>query len=160
MNLKQINVLVTRFREAIEKCDRRVLFPSFENFPYGSCGEATVLLGIYLEEKGCGIFDKVRSRCPESWHGVDSPWFHSWLKQDNVIVDITADQFEGVNERIIVSVNSTWHKQFTEQEISSCRAIFQDDEDWLDERAKFASNYYHIVSILGKEPGYLFPEIE
>jgi len=107
--LGRLRELATAFREAIERCDRKRLPLSFETFPCGSCGDATNLLGMFLIEQGAGAF---RYICGErgtrwaSWHS------HAWLEADGVIIDITADQFPEMTEKVVVSTRSEWHATF------------------------------------------------
>ena len=35
---------------------------------------------------------------------------HSWLMVDDITIDITSDEFEDSEERVIVSSNSEWHR--------------------------------------------------
>jgi len=56
VDLDQVKQLATAFREAIERCNSERLGISFENFPRGSCGDASPLLGTYLIEQGAGTF--------------------------------------------------------------------------------------------------------
>lgn len=104
----------TRFREAIERCNPTQLTVWMQNFPNGSCGDATPLLGTYLTKLGHSNFMYVlgERRChgPNGWHS------HAWLEKDGLIIDITADQFPEVTERVIVATHSTWHDTF-EREI-------------------------------------------
>jgi len=37
---------------------------------------------------------------------------HAWIERDGVIVDITADQFDDVEQAVIVTADRTWHDQF------------------------------------------------
>ena len=37
----------------------------------------------------------------------------SWLEVKGIIVDITADQFDGVEEKVIVTESKDFHSQFT-----------------------------------------------
>jgi hypothetical protein len=37
---------------------------------------------------------------------------HAWLECDGLIADITADQFEDVDEPVIVTRDRSWHAQF------------------------------------------------
>lgn len=39
-------------------------------------------------------------------------YIHAWLIQSEIIVDITADQFNTVQQEVIVSTNSNWYKKF------------------------------------------------
>jgi hypothetical protein len=97
----------SQFRAAIERCDRKRLTTCMESFPRGSCGDATMLLGTYFIEKGLGTFDHALGYLQNgSPQGRQS---HAWLEADDVIVDITADQFPEIDQNVIVSRNSDWH---------------------------------------------------
>lgn len=100
-----------RVREAIEQvplADRPITFSSF---PRGSCGDACLVLGTYLQDD-CGFpeFDYV---CGERGSHADNSWTsHAWLQRGALIVDVTADQFPDAPRAIIVEENPTWHQQF------------------------------------------------
>ena len=49
----------------------------------------------------------------------DPKWsYHSWLQRGNLIIDITADQFEEISEQVIVSTSSRWHENLEVDESS------------------------------------------
>ena len=103
--LHKLKRLATEFRVAIENCERvRAFIATFRRFPHGSCGEAILLLAKYLEENGCGTFDYIL--------GNRDGYSHAWLQQRNIIVDITADQFDDNHDPVIVGVDNSWHCQF------------------------------------------------
>lgn len=96
-----------QFRTAIEICDKRILPVTFQTFPRGACGDASLLLAKYLEESGYGSFKYVLGKRNEV--------SHAWLENDATIVDITADQFTEISEPVIVAVDSKWHSSFDGQ---------------------------------------------
>ena len=109
MNIEAIVKSAASFRMAIEKV-KHTLGVSFVDFPRGSCGDATPLLGTYLINQGLGTFDyRLGTRgCHE-----DDSWFsHAWLQKDNLVVDITADQFPDITQKVIVKYDSGWHQTF------------------------------------------------
>ena len=105
-DISYLRELSLQFRNAIIKHGIKKLPISFHEFPRGSCGDASLLLGKYLDEMGLGQFDYV---CGEL--GRQS---HAWLEKDGVIVDITADQFDDVTAEVIVADNSSFHIRFEE----------------------------------------------
>ena len=109
-DIERIREIATHFRQAIERCDLPRLGPTFEEFPAGSCGDATPLLGTYLCEQGFGQFGYMLGErpIPNDWQTQS----HAWLQQGELIVDITADQFPEVSEPVIVTAESAWHSQF------------------------------------------------
>ena len=113
-SIKNLINLATRFRVGIESCDPGQLFVTLQRFPAGACGDASYLLARYLKQNGCGEFEYVA--------GTDSTQCsHAWLEQDGVIIDITADQFEGIDSAVIVTTDRTWYSSFEEDE--ECRHL-------------------------------------
>ncbi|HBC3375523.1 TPA: hypothetical protein KDX49_004807 [Vibrio parahaemolyticus] len=98
--MKDIFEAATRFRDAIEKC-HKTLGNGFDDFPSYACGVTSTFLGTYLKEKGLGIFDSYVADVPGG--------NHAWLQKGDLIVDITADQFDHIKDPVIVSINSPWH---------------------------------------------------
>jgi hypothetical protein len=111
MDIEIIRKLATAFRDAIEGCDRGALGISFQHFPAGSCGDVVPLLGTFLQDQGTGIFSYVLGMRGEA----PNQQSHAWLERDGVIVDITADQFEEMTERVIVTKQSAWHQSFEQK---------------------------------------------
>lgn len=103
--LPRICALAERFRDAIERCDRRDLPVTFECFPLGSCGDATLLLAKYLKINGHDGFAYI---C-----GVREEQSHAWLGRRSLIIDITGDQFSDNPNAVFVGENSRWHAQFS-----------------------------------------------
>jgi hypothetical protein len=125
-----------KFRRAIEECDKTCLPASFHSFPNGSCDDASLILAHYLKEKGFGEFEYVL--------GYRMGKSHAWLKQNEIIIDITADQFMDNNEKVIVTINSNWHDEFK----GKVQNVI--DFNIYDEKAKtiFISAYYEILKKL------------
>jgi len=109
----QLRALATAFRDAIERADRPGLGIRFESFPTGSCGDASPLLGRFLKDHGAGEVTYVLGERGE----LNRDWTsHAWLRVDGYIVDITADQFSDMDERVIVRATSPWHESFEEED--------------------------------------------
>jgi hypothetical protein len=99
----------TAFRDAIERVERARLGITFDSFPRGSCGDASLVLGHFLKKRGFVCPTYVQGERGE----VNDDWTsHAWLRVDRFIVDITADQFPEIGERAIVAEESTWHGTF------------------------------------------------
>ena len=103
-NFKKLFLETSKFRRAIENCNKSNLPESFHSFPKGSCGDASIILAHYLSEKGFGEFDYVL--------GVRMEKLHGWLRQNEIIIDITADQFADNDEKVIITLNPKWHNEF------------------------------------------------
>ena len=102
---EQIRSAAAVFRAAILRCPRSDL-PTLKNFPHGSCGDAAMLLGQYFLDLSLGVWEYaggVRETDLQS---------HAWLERTGLIVDITADQFENVDQPVIVTRDRSWHAQF------------------------------------------------
>jgi hypothetical protein len=117
-DIERIHAFASRFRSAIEACDRTCLGEGMRAFPRGACGDTTDLLGTYLLENGCGTFDYVlgyRPREPDDESGIRAS--HAWLQRGELVVDITADQFPEIDSPVIVAEPSEWHQSFEDQEV-------------------------------------------
>lgn len=136
LDLDRIKHLAGRFRKAIEACDQAHLPSTFLDFPAGACGDATLLLGKYLEQNGFGHFDYV--------FGAQAGKTHAWLQKADLFVDITADQFADNNQRVIVEYGSAWHGLF--QEELSYVADFENYGDVM--RDEFRAMYARIAARL------------
>ena len=108
MTPEAIRHQVSEFRGAIERCDPSTLPIRLQDFPRGSCADATLLLGTYLAEIGVGTFEYVEGDRGEGC----KPASHAWLEGGGLIIDITADQFAEVSEPVIIAETSAWHQTF------------------------------------------------
>jgi hypothetical protein len=108
-HVDDLKIAATRFREALESIpsDERTI--TLQRFPIGACGDATLLLGTYLIETEEEPFDYMLGETNEDHE--DSRWSsHAWLQRGDLVVDISADQFPEIDERIVVTLDSPWHK--------------------------------------------------
>ena len=104
--MDHIRQVATAFRSAIVASPRNDL-PTLRDFPRGSCGDASILLGQYLFDTGHGLWVYAGG---ERETDLQS---HAWLERGALIVDITANQFTDVSESVIVTCDRGWHKQFS-----------------------------------------------
>lgn len=97
-----IRVFTMRFRNAIFACASEAI-PLLSGFPRNRCDHASRLLSLFLTDRRLGRFDEITGvhRTGER---------HVWLQNQDLIVDITADQFSEVSEKIIVTTKSPWHE--------------------------------------------------
>jgi hypothetical protein len=111
--IERVRLAATRFRDAIEKCRDLHVDIFFEAFPRGGCGDTADMLGTFLNENGLGLFRYVLGE--RGSHAQDDYTTHAWLTQDGWIVDIAADQFPEISDRVIVCLasESAWHATFT-----------------------------------------------
>lgn len=107
INYIKIRELAGHFRNAIEKCPKERLSVSFCNFPRGACGDTSILLGEFLSDHGYGPCDYVS--------GIRDHQSHAWLELNKMIIDITADQFDEKESKVILTNDRTWHSTFIEE---------------------------------------------
>lgn len=80
------------------------IFPPWP-FPRGWCQDTSRALGHLLADRGETGFQLVFGRRP-----YDERKTHVWLERDGLIVDITADQFDGAGcPAVMVTTDRTWH---------------------------------------------------
>lgn len=110
MDIIKLKSIARGFRTAIESMPLGDRPSSLKEFPLGACGDMTLLLGAYLSDMKVIGFEYIYGvRGCDADNNYAS---HAWLQNDQLIIDITADQFPEVNEPIIVSANSNWHNTF------------------------------------------------
>ncbi|WP_431962975.1 hypothetical protein [Actinacidiphila sp. bgisy160] len=119
--MSELRTLVLGFRQAILDCPDPGLV-SLERFPHGSCGDASILLGQYLYENGQGVWTYV-----SAWENRAS---HAWIEKNGLRVDITADQFDGVDAAVIIASGGGWHDRFTVDPTASHGALIDVREDY------------------------------
>lgn len=109
---KKIAQLAGVFRTALLSSQIDKLMITLNKFPLGACGDASYLLAKYLESNGCGSFEYVKGA-----RDMDD-YSHVWLEKNGLIVDITADQYDGQENSVLVTTDRSWHAQFKETERS------------------------------------------
>jgi hypothetical protein len=99
--MNSVHDAAARFRTALEGGGLRL--HSLRDFPKGSCGDASEMLGQYLSDSGLGTWIY---RC-----GIEPDLFatHAWVERSGLIVDITADQFADISQCVIVTTDRTWY---------------------------------------------------
>src|SRR4051794_18534083 len=97
--LTELLATVEVFRRALE-VTTELSHPGFRQFPRGACGESSGLLGEFLRERGFGEWTYRWSVRYEPDHQS-----HAWIEQGDVVVDITADQFEEIDKPVVIAVN-------------------------------------------------------
>jgi hypothetical protein len=131
---KEINDRACRFRTAIDKCDKNKLSDNLKKFPIGSCSAASYLLAQFLKNE-FGTFDLLHSE-----RHVPKFQTHAWLQKDNLIIDITADQFDGQNQTVSVVSSSEWHNTFKVRDCKHDPALPSYLQDSYNEILKHISN--------------------
>ena len=130
-----VKKLANDFRNAIEKAKKDNAFLTniyvgcFCGFPYGCCDEASNLLSRFLLENNItsnlirGVYKSDK----------DCDYIHVWLMVNDIVVDITGDQFEeeheffNYNKTVYVGPKDNFHKLFTTEIVIKLEAI----KDWF-----------------------------
>ena len=95
--------LSTAYRNAMDACDFSDT-QFLRSFPRESCDTTSKLLGLYLYNNAIAPLAIYSGNRP------DCDGHHRWLQHNDIVVDITADQFPACNQPpVIVTNNSTWH---------------------------------------------------
>lgn len=120
-SIERIQQLAEQFRQALEPLPKSdfswcVQFAVSE-FPSGCCDDTSILLGEYLHQQGVTGFERI---CGTKHHGLRPESSHVWLQRDDLVVDITADQFNDETQEplaaVVVMQGSQWHQAFEEIE--------------------------------------------
>lgn len=96
--------LASAMRVAFEGATRARLPANLQDFPSGACGDAEYMVAKLLEMHGDEDFDYVL--------GSRDGHSHAWIQRGDLIVDITADQFDDYPAPVTVARSSTWHAGF------------------------------------------------
>ena len=103
--------LIRRFRGLIECTDFSKIPEEkiFLHFPQGCCGDTSFLLWNFLHETFSGKYDEdIAYR-----QGIHNQQSHTWLEyRQFIIIDITADQFPDIFEKVVITKDKDWYKQF------------------------------------------------
>jgi len=101
-----VDDLVIEFRRALDKIDWSNMPLGFTEFPAGTCGDISDILAEYLYQKS---HQNITYICGES--SDDS---HAWLEVNGKAVDVTADQFDDVTEKVLFQDPEIWHHKYEE----------------------------------------------
>jgi hypothetical protein len=127
--------LASAVRFAFEQASRARLPATLQDFPSGACGDAECMVAKLLEMHGDGEFDyMLGSRAEHS---------HAWIQRGDLIVDITADQFDDYSLPVTVSRNSLWHADFEGE-----RLHVADFSIWSRDAPHLRGVFSHLCSLL------------
>lgn len=99
------------FRCSLDTCHGEFCTP-FDRFPRGCCGDTASLLAAYFKDCGWESFSYISGI--RNADGIS----HAWLGKDELLIDITADQFDHSLPSVMVTHDWTWHRQFS---VNSCK---------------------------------------
>lgn len=122
-----------------------------KQFPVGCCKTASLLLARYLVREL--RFRPVSFVSALDHYRQPTPVSHLWLEYSGILIDITADQFSGIDEPVIVTDDRSWHDNtFPTQTTFD----FETEERQFNNsyRAKFEADYFTILNILSGSTTY------
>lgn len=112
--IQELKTIASNLREKIEEQLQNFagyIEPELRNFPGGSCEIASALLGLHLVD--LGYSDLLMQKGERPIPGDINPQNHCWLVLKNqIIIDITADQFDDCDDKVIVTLQSNFHNTF------------------------------------------------
>ncbi|MGB8701701.1 MAG: hypothetical protein WCD18_19980 [Thermosynechococcaceae cyanobacterium] len=114
-----------------------------QGFPGGCCKIASILLARFLIEEcllsSNLVFVVVNGE-------TENPEFmtHAWVLADSIIIDITADQFPEVKDKVIWTKENTWHKKFKGSEPFLYKEFINSFN--IDAREEYENIYSQILS--------------
>ncbi len=115
---QHIESLAAAFRRAIEESAIRSDV-AFRAFPRGACGDASLLLSEFLRQHG---FDNIDYVCGWDHSVPEHPRSHAWLEVGEIIVDITADQFDDLAAPpVLVTTGRKLHSRFPVEQRNPAR---------------------------------------
>jgi hypothetical protein len=74
-------------------------------FPVACCGTVSEVLSVILKQR----YKRVVYICGEQKKSSGGGRSHAWVQVGDIVVDITADQFDGMSP-VTVTRDSSWHK--------------------------------------------------
>lgn len=104
-SLQTARAVAAACRSALEEASGPGSDVAFQSFPRGACGDVSDLLARFLLEH----------RAYEARVAVgtkDGHESHAWVVLGSMIIDITADQFDG-QQPVIVTYDSPWHEAWS-----------------------------------------------
>jgi hypothetical protein len=130
----------TRFRKAIDRYIYGSPHRFLAKFPSGCCKTTSFLLARRLVEQGFG-----KAKYVWGDRSIDHSSSHGWLQFDNLIVDITADQFESGNPSVTVTFDQSFYLQFKPYNFFGYDSYMHFDASYKTHHDEM---YYSIISIL------------
>ncbi len=112
-------------REALERMTPAERGAGFMDFPRGTCGPVTELMGrlVFEATHEAGLYVSGTAH-PD----LPSQQSHAWLEVDGLLVDLTHDQFSGTGLVGWVFDSSRWHVMFDSEKLPLCL----DPQNWLE----------------------------
>ena len=106
MQLQFLKRECIKIRKLLEKASNEKAADYFlDSFPRGKCGLTCRVLGPWL----ISMFPDYRFEYVCGFRGEQS---HAWIEARGLIIDITADQFDDISDKVIVGYDHKIHDTF------------------------------------------------
>ena len=128
--IENLLIIATDFRKAFEASDLSRAPGFLPHFPEGCCSWATWMIGHFLKFEMCQSVEEINAERAS----LSGTLPHAWLSADGIIIDITSDEFEDSEARVIVSRNSDWHKTWSIVQTIEIQRIDTYDKIGIDRR--------------------------
>ena len=111
MDINRLRECVLKIRNVFLSMRSELGFP-FDRFPTACCGDSVLLLGAFLEDQGFGSFYRFSGERGDRSISTDDWCSHAWAFKNDVIVDITSDQFRDYPGEFVIEGTSAFHQSF------------------------------------------------
>jgi hypothetical protein len=108
--LAELAAIAARVRQALECVPTDMLPDYWSAFPRGTCGDTSLVLCAFLTDAGFAGFELIFGERGSQEDGTYSS--HVWLQWEQLVIDITADQFVDGPGPVVVAERSEWHRGF------------------------------------------------
>lgn len=136
LGIQEISSIIVPFRKAIVNALLNREFSRkdrMSNFPYGCCDDSCDLLAYYLYDRFQINTNQIngvyRDSIPEEITN------HAWLLLDDIIIDITANQFSSLienNNGVYVGVENEFYQQLEDKQTLLNYDISENQRLWND----------------------------
>ena len=112
MDLEKLKKTCEQFRKLFDEHHQKMPEKYLkERFPRGCCCEVSNTLGLYLKVNGFGVWNSIYAK--GKLNGNEET--HVWLQKDDIICDLTLDQFGAEYPKVFVGDKQIFHSVFYEQ---------------------------------------------
>ena len=136
LGIQEISSIIVPFRKAIVNALLNREFSRkdrMSNFPYGCCDDSCDLLAYYLYDRFQINTNQINGvYCDSIPEEITN---HAWLLLDDIIIDITADQFSSLIENdngVYVGVENEFYQQLEDKQTLLNYDISENQRLWND----------------------------
>lgn len=95
LTITKIQDEATNFRKLIENCDKKNTSLILDCFPIMSCKLSSMLLSYHF----LNLWPELLIKGVSAATGKDDHISHFWLEKDDIVIDITGDQYNIINDK-------------------------------------------------------------